>query len=73
MCPSCYQQLLRVINNMIRTGRSPSRGCYVVSLDEEGEGEDGPSAKRLRVDDESALQMRLRNVVNDRKTVKKQD
>ncbi|XP_071345439.1 retinoblastoma-like protein 2 isoform X2 [Trachinotus anak] len=64
---------LREINNMIKTGRSPSRRGYVVSLDEEEEGEDGPSAKRLRLDDQSAWQRRLRNVVNDRVTRLNQD
>ena len=61
---------------MIRTGRSPNRRCFAVSLDggeDEEEGEDGPSAKRLRLDDESALQRRLRNVVNDRVTRRDQD
>ncbi|XP_037346288.2 retinoblastoma-like protein 2 isoform X2 [Pungitius pungitius] len=62
--PEC----LREINNMLRTGRSPSRRGYRVSLDreEEEEEEDGPSAKRLRLDGQSAWQRRLRNVVNDR-------
>nr|XP_046271817.1 retinoblastoma-like protein 2 [Scatophagus argus] len=60
---------LREINNMIKTGRSPNRRCCAMSLDEEEEdGEDGPSAKKLHLDDESALQRRLRNVVNDRAT-----
>ncbi|XP_022598977.1 retinoblastoma-like protein 2 [Seriola dumerili] len=67
---------LREINNMIKTGRSPNRRGYVVSLseeEEEEEGEDGPSAKRLRLDDQSAWQRRLRNVVNDRVTTRNQD
>ncbi|GAA6233456.1 retinoblastoma-like protein 2 isoform X1 [Lates japonicus] len=73
---------LREINNMIRRGRSPNRRCYTVSLheekeeveeEEEEEGGDGPSAKRLRLDDQSAWQRRLRNVVNDRVTRRKQD
>ncbi|KAG7242556.1 hypothetical protein INR49_020269 [Caranx melampygus] len=62
---------LREINNMVKTGRSPTRRRYVVSLDEEGE--DSPSAKRLRLDDQSAWQRRLRNVVNDRVTTRMQD
>ncbi|KAM9366298.1 retinoblastoma-like protein 2 [Symphorus nematophorus] len=75
---SSPSELLREINNMIsRTGRSPSRRCYAVSLDreedEDEKGEDGPSAKRLCLDDESALQRRLRNVVNDRVTRRDQD
>ncbi|XP_051235914.1 retinoblastoma-like protein 2 isoform X1 [Dicentrarchus labrax] len=63
---------LREINNMVRTGRSPNRRSYGVSLDREEEEEEvgmeeegGPSVKRLRLD-ESAWQRRLRNVVNDR-------
>ncbi|KAF1393126.1 hypothetical protein PFLUV_G00035230 [Perca fluviatilis] len=72
---SSPRECLREINNMIRTGRSPNRRCYVVSLDreeeKEGEGEeeeDGPSAKRLCLEGQSAWQRRLRNVVNDRVT-----
>ncbi|XP_068430587.1 retinoblastoma-like protein 2 [Clinocottus analis] len=66
-------ECLRQINNMIRTGRSPNRRRYQVSLargendkGEGEEGEDGPSVKRLRLDGQSAWQRRLMNVVNDR-------
>lgn len=45
----------------------------MVSLDEEEEGEDGPSAKRLRMDEQSPWQRRLRDVVNERMTGKEQD
>ncbi|KAI3377691.1 hypothetical protein L3Q82_008847 [Scortum barcoo] len=71
--PDC----LREINNMIKTGRSPNRRSYAVLLgrgeeeeEEEEEEEDGPSAKRLRLDGQSAWQRRLRNVVNDRVTTR---
>ncbi|XP_074466397.1 retinoblastoma-like protein 2 [Sebastes fasciatus] len=72
---------LREINNMIRTGRSPNRRGYAVPLDreeeDEGEGEeeedDGPSAKRLRLDGQSAWQKRLHNMVNDRVTRRGRD
>ncbi|XP_070762726.1 retinoblastoma-like protein 2 [Enoplosus armatus] len=65
---SSPSECLREINNMIKTGRSPNRRSYVPLLDrEEEEGEeDGPSAKRLRLEGQSAWQRRLRNVVNDR-------
>ncbi|XP_026149988.1 retinoblastoma-like protein 2 isoform X2 [Mastacembelus armatus] len=60
---------LQEINNMIKTGRSVNRRCRVASLDKKEEpGDDGPSVKRLRVNDQSALERRLRNVVNDRVT-----
>ncbi|XP_059201659.1 retinoblastoma-like protein 2 [Centropristis striata] len=74
---SSPSECLREINNMIRTGRTPNRGRYVVSLDrqeqeqgerEEEEEEDGPPARRRRLDDQSALERRLRTVVNDRVT-----
>lgn len=66
---SSPSERLREINNMIKTGRSPNRLSNVTSLDEEeAMGEDGPSAKKLRLDDVSAWQRRLRNVVNDRAT-----
>lgn len=59
----CFQQCLREINNMIRTGIAPKRGRYVVQLDNvEEEGEDGPSAKRHR----SAMDIRLNSLMNDR-------
>ncbi|XP_035802008.2 retinoblastoma-like protein 2 isoform X2 [Amphiprion ocellaris] len=73
---SSPSERLREINNMIKTGGSPSRRRYVMSLDTEDEGEegeDGPSAKRLRLDDQSAWQRRLRSVVNDRVTNRSQD
>ncbi|XP_026234603.1 retinoblastoma-like protein 2 isoform X2 [Anabas testudineus] len=63
---SSPSERLREINNMIKTGRSPNRQGHVASLAKEGE--DGPSAKRLRLNDQSAWQRRLRNVVNDRVT-----
>ncbi|XP_068587153.1 retinoblastoma-like protein 2 isoform X2 [Cebidichthys violaceus] len=73
--PEC----LRQINNMIRTGRSPSRRCYG-GLDrgeeDKGEGEeaeDGPSVKRLRLAGQSAWQRRLSNVVNGRVTRRDRD
>uniref|UniRef100_A0AAX7SYC2 Retinoblastoma-associated protein B-box domain-containing protein n=1 Tax=Astatotilapia calliptera TaxID=8154 RepID=A0AAX7SYC2_ASTCA len=65
-------ELLREINNMIKTGRSPNMRCYAVSLDRDEEG-DGSSAKRLRLDGQSAWQRRLRNVFNDRITRMNQD
>ncbi|XP_032376743.1 retinoblastoma-like protein 2 [Etheostoma spectabile] len=72
---SSPRECLHRINNMIRTGRPPNRRCYVVSLDREEqkeeereEEEDGPSAKRLCLEGQSAWQRRLRNVVNDRVT-----
>lgn len=62
---------------MIRTGRSPKSSCYALLTDkEDGEdeaGEDGPSAKRLRLNSQSAWQRRLRNVMNDRITRQNQD
>ncbi|KAL7406348.1 hypothetical protein ABVT39_018335 [Epinephelus coioides] len=71
---------LREINNMIRTGRSPNRRHYVVPLDREedeqgdgGEEDNGPPARRIRLDGQSAWQRRLRNVVNDRVTRRDQD
>ena len=61
---------------MIRAGRSPNRRRHVEPSDR-GEGEeeedDGPPARRLRLDDESAWQRRLRNVVNDRGTRREPD
>ncbi|KAK2919778.1 retinoblastoma-like protein 2 [Channa argus] len=70
---SSPSERLHEINNMIKTGRSPNRH-KVTSLDEEeGEGENGPSAKKLRLDDQSAWQRRLRNVVNDRVTGRIED
>lgn len=69
---SFCSQLLREINNMIKTGRSPNMRCYAVSLDRDEEG-DGSSAKRLRLDGQSAWQRRLRNVFNDRITRMNQD
>ncbi|XP_040891774.1 retinoblastoma-like protein 2 isoform X2 [Toxotes jaculatrix] len=62
---------LRAINNMIKTGRTPNRRCYEVLLDQE-EGEDGPSAKRLCLDYQSAWQRRLRNVGNNHVTRRNQ-
>lgn len=73
---SSPSERLREINNMIKTGWSPSRRRCAMSLDTEDEGEegeDGPSAKRLRLDDQSAWQRRLRSVVNDRVTNRNQD
>ncbi|XP_054468601.1 retinoblastoma-like protein 2 [Anoplopoma fimbria] len=77
---SSSSECLRQINNMIRTGQSPNKRCLGVSLErgeeDKGEGEeeeDGPSAKRIRLDGQSVLQRRLRNVVNDRVTTKDQD
>lgn len=72
---SSPSERLREINNMIRTGRSPNRRRYGMSVDteDEEEGEDGPSAKRLRLGDQSAWQRRLRSVVNDRVTSRNQD
>ncbi|XP_040020701.2 retinoblastoma-like protein 2 isoform X2 [Gasterosteus aculeatus] len=70
--PEC----LREINNMLRTGRSPStsRRCFrEEEEEEEEEDEDGPSVKRPRLDGQSAWQRRLRNVVNDRVTTKDRD
>ncbi|XP_031704601.1 retinoblastoma-like protein 2 isoform X2 [Anarrhichthys ocellatus] len=76
---SSPRECLRQINNMIRTGRSPSRRCYG-GLDrgeeDKGEGEeeeDGPSVKRLRLDGQSAWQRRLSNVVNYRMTRRDRD
>ncbi|KAG8001383.1 Retinoblastoma-like protein 2 [Nibea albiflora] len=64
---------LREINIMIKTGRSPIRRS-LASLDgDDEEGEDGPSAKRLHLDDQSAWQRRLRNVENDRMTIRDRD
>ncbi|XP_029311095.1 retinoblastoma-like protein 2 isoform X2 [Cottoperca gobio] len=62
------RERLPQINNMIRMGRSPNRRPCVVSLNraEEDEEEEGPSAKRFCRNGQSALQRRLRNVVNDR-------
>lgn len=58
------------INNMIRMGRPPSSPSYEPSADrpgeEEEEGEDGPSAKRICLDDQSAWHRRLRDVANNR-------
>lgn len=68
--PSCFQQCLREINNMIKTGRSQNKSCCEIPLDQEGEGH--PSAKRLRTDDHSAWQRRLQEVVNDRAMGKSQ-
>lgn len=65
-------ELLREINNMIKTGRSPNVRCYAVSLDRDELG-DGSSAKRLCLDGQSAWQRRLRNVFNDRITRMNQD
>ncbi|XP_053279547.1 retinoblastoma-like protein 2 [Pleuronectes platessa] len=62
-------QCLREINNMIKTGRSPTRRRYPAKLEEEEEEEEGdqsPLAKRLRLDGQSAWQRRLRSVVNAR-------
>ncbi|XP_028258652.1 retinoblastoma-like protein 2 isoform X2 [Parambassis ranga] len=74
---SSPSECLCEINNMIRTGRSPRRSCYALSMDrEDGEdedGDDGPSAKRLRLNSQSAWQRRLRNVMNDRITRQNQD
>nr|XP_020448017.1 retinoblastoma-like protein 2 [Monopterus albus] len=65
---------LREINNMVRTGWSPNRPCPAMSPDRgEEAGDDGPSAKRLRMADQSAWQRRLRNVVSDRVTRRNQD
>lgn len=62
-----FSQRLHEINNMIKTAGSPNKRCHMASLDKEEEvGEDGASAKRLRLDDQSAWQRRLRNVVNER-------
>ncbi|XP_069546508.1 retinoblastoma-like protein 2 isoform X1 [Brachyistius frenatus] len=65
---SSSSERLREINNMIRTGRSPNRRSYAASrgTENEEEGEDGPPARRLRLDDQSAWQRRLRSVVDDR-------
>ncbi|TKS69800.1 Retinoblastoma-like protein 2 130 kDa retinoblastoma-associated protein [Collichthys lucidus] len=64
---------LREINIMVKTGRSPIRRS-LVSLDGDDEEEnDGPSAKRLHLDDQSAWQRRLRNVENDRMTIRDRD
>lgn len=58
---------------MVKTGRSPIRRS-LVSLDGDDEEEnDGPSAKRLHLDDQSAWQRRLRNVENDRMTIRDRD
>lgn len=73
---SSPSERLREINNMIKTGRSPNRRRLKMSLDTEDEeegGEDGPSVKRLRLDDQSAWQRRLRSVVNDRVTSRNQE
>lgn len=45
---------------MIKTGRSPQRRSRAAT------GDDGPSAKRLRRDGQSAWQRRLRGVVSER-------
>lgn len=59
---------------MIKTGGSPNKRCRVASVDKEQEvGEDGASAKRLCLDDQSAWQRRLRNVVNERVTRRNRD
>ncbi|XP_053171540.1 retinoblastoma-like protein 2 [Scomber japonicus] len=64
---SSPSERLREINKMIKMSRSPTTRCREITLDEEEEeGEDGHSAKRLRLDDQSVLQRRLRNVVDDR-------
>ena len=58
---------------MIKMGRSPTRRRYPVKLEEEEEedeeeeeGDHSPLAKRLRLDDQSAWQRKLRSVVNAR-------
>uniref|UniRef100_UPI0037E8D63B retinoblastoma-like protein 2 n=1 Tax=Semicossyphus pulcher TaxID=241346 RepID=UPI0037E8D63B len=60
---------LREINNMV-SGRTPRNRRSHVALpmdrEEEEEGEDGPPARRPRLDGPSALQRRLMNVLNDR-------
>lgn len=66
-CLFSSRQRLHEINNMIRTG---NRRGYVVPLGGDEEDEDGPSVKRLCMDDDSALQRRLRDVVDDRMTRK---
>lgn len=67
--PFLFQQRLREINNMIRTGRPASRGRYVLPLDreeeEEEEREGGPQVKRLRSGDHWVAPRRLRIVVDD--------
>ncbi|XP_047435777.1 retinoblastoma-like protein 2 isoform X2 [Mugil cephalus] len=72
---SSQSERLREINNMIKTGQSPSCQSYAASEDEkeEEEGGDGPSAKRLRLDGQSAWQRRLRNVANERVPRRHQD
>lgn len=71
---SSPSERLREINNMIRNGGSPNRRRGAVILDTDGEeGDDRPPARRLRLDGESVLQRRLRNVVNDRVARRNQD
>ncbi|KAM3625164.1 uncharacterized protein V6R79_007826 [Siganus canaliculatus] len=65
-------ELLREINNMIRLGLGSSRGRSAMDRDEEEE-EEHPPARRLRLDEETALQRRLRNVENDRLTTRNED
>ncbi|KAM4593969.1 retinoblastoma-like protein 2 isoform 1-T3 [Odontesthes bonariensis] len=65
---------LREINNKI--GNSHAKARYAVSFDtknEEEEGEGGPSSKRPCLDDQSALERRLKSVVNDRAKIGNQD
>ncbi|KAG7483075.1 retinoblastoma 2 isoform X1 [Solea senegalensis] len=66
-----HPECLRDINNMIKTGRSPAKRCYAVSLG--NVEEDCPSAKRPRLDDQSAWQRRLRDVADDRAVSGNQD
>ncbi|CAN9506776.1 unnamed protein product [Ophioblennius macclurei] len=54
---SSPRERLRVINNMIRRGSPPNRDAL---------GEDGPSAKRICRDNQSAWHRRLRGVANER-------
>lgn len=72
---SSSRDLLREINNMVRMGRPPNSPSHAPPADtqgEEEEEEDGPSAKRTRLDDQSAWHRRLRDVVNDRVVTRNQ-
>jgi len=62
-----FSQCLRDINNLMKIGDSRARNALSF------EGEDGPSPKRLCLRNQSALERRLNNVVNDREQEGNQD
>ncbi|XP_072236285.1 retinoblastoma-like protein 2 [Leuresthes tenuis] len=73
---SSPSKCLRQMNNMMKTGTSCTRARCALSFDPKNkaeEGEDGPSSKRVRSDDQSVLKNLLMNVVNDRAKVGNQD